>query len=106
MLGDYAMQGVSDMLIEGESESRHGQKRTDLCGKRFVATIETEEGGGWQKALVERVTGGDKEWARKVFKDFFEFHATHKIILAANHKPVIRGRDDVNWSAHRWSPSP
>ena len=32
-----------------------------------------------------------------MFKDFFEFDPTHKIILAANHKPVIRGVDHANW---------
>ncbi len=96
MLGDYAMQGVSDMLIEKKHES-HPTERADLCGKRFVATIETEEGRRLAEALMKQMTGGDKVRARKVFKDFFEFHATHKIILAANHKPVIRGRDHAVW---------
>lgn len=30
-------------------------------------------------------------------EDFWEFHPTHKVWLAANHKPVIRGTDHAIW---------
>ena len=30
-------------------------------------------------------------------KDFFEFSPTHKIFLAANHKPAVRGTDLAVW---------
>ena len=30
-------------------------------------------------------------------QDFFEFEPTHKIFIAANHKPVIRGTDEAIW---------
>jgi putative DNA primase/helicase len=96
MLGDYAMQAVSDLLMEKKNES-HPTERADLFGKRFVATIETEEGKRMAEALMKQITGGDRVRARKLYKDFFEFEPTHKIVLAANHKPAIRGTDHAAW---------
>ena len=46
---------------------------------------------------MKQVTGGDPIRARKLFKDFFQFLPTHKIILAANHKPVVSGTDHAVW---------
>jgi putative DNA primase/helicase len=96
MLGDYAMQAVADLLMAKKNES-HPTERADLFGRRFVATIETEQGKAIAEALMKQLTGGDTITARKLFKDFFQFDPTHKIILAANHKPVIRGTDHANW---------
>jgi P4 family phage/plasmid primase-like protien len=96
MLGDYAMQAVSDLLMQKRNES-HPTERADLFGRRFVATIETEEGKRLAEALMKQLTGGDKVRARKMRQDFFEFSPTHKIVLAANHKPVIRGCDMAVW---------
>jgi P4 family phage/plasmid primase-like protien len=96
MLGDYAMQAVADLLMVKHHES-HPTERADLFGKRFVATIETEEGRRMAEALMKQLTGGDKVRARKMRKDFFEFEPTHKIVLAANHKPQVRGADHAVW---------
>lgn len=96
MLGDYAMQAVSELLMV-KSHEAHPTERADLFGKRFVATIETEEGKRMAEALMKQMTGGDKVRARKMRQDFFEFTPTHKIVLAANHKPIIRGTDYAVW---------
>jgi putative DNA primase/helicase len=96
LLGDYAMQAVSELLMVKANES-HPTERADLFGKRFVATIETEEGKKLAEALMKQMTGGDNVRARKMKQDFFEFSPTHKIFLAANHKPVIRGTDCAVW---------
>jgi P4 family phage/plasmid primase-like protien len=96
LLGDYAMQAVSDLLMQKHHES-HPTERADLFGRRFVATIETEEGKRLAESLMKQLTGGDKVRARKMRMDFFEFSPTHKIILAANHKPAIRGCDLAVW---------
>ncbi len=96
MLGDYAMQGVADLLIVKHNES-HPTERADLFGKRFVATVKTEEGKRLAEALMKQMTGGDRLRARKMRQDFFQFDPTHKIILAANHKPVVRGTDHAAW---------
>ena len=96
ILGDYGMQSVSDLLMVKNHES-HPTERADLLGKRFVATIETEEGNRVAEALMKQMTGGDKIRARKMRQDLFEFEPTHKIVLAANHKPTVRGTDLAAW---------
>jgi putative DNA primase/helicase len=96
LLGDYGMQAVSELLMVKHHES-HPTERADLLGKRLVATIETEEGKRMAEALMKQMTGGDKVRARKMRQDFFEFDPTHKIVLAANHKPAIRGTDHAVW---------
>jgi putative DNA primase/helicase len=96
MLGDYAMQAVSDLLLVKNHEA-HPTERADLFGKRFVATIETEEGKRMAEALMKQMTGGDKVRARRMRQDFFEFTPSHKIILAANHRPAVRGTDHAVW---------
>src|SRR5262249_7552389 len=59
--------------------------------------IETEEGKRLAEALMKQMTGGDRMRARKVCRDSIEFEQTWKIILAANHKPVVSGQDHANW---------
>jgi P4 family phage/plasmid primase-like protien len=96
MLGDYALQTVSDLLVQKKHEA-HSTERVDLCGKRFAATIETDEGKKIAEALLKQMTGGDKLRGRKLFRDNIEFDPTHKIFLAANHKPVVTGTDHGFW---------
>jgi putative DNA primase/helicase len=96
VLGDYAMQAVSELLMLKHHEA-HPTERADLFGRRFVATIETEQGKRLAESLMKQMTGGDKVRARKMRKGFFEFTPTHKLFLAANHKPVIRGTDHAVW---------
>lgn len=96
VMGDYGMQTVSDLLMVKHNES-HPTERADLLGRRFVATIETEQGKRLAEALMKQLTGGDRIRARRMRQDFFEFLPTHKIFLAANHKPTIRGTDYGVW---------
>jgi len=95
MLGDYAMQSAPELLtIKGSS---HPTELADLMGARFVATVEVEEGKRLAESLVKQMTGGDRIKARFMRQDFFEFEPTHKVFLAANHKPVVRGTDHAIW---------
>jgi len=96
MMGDYGMQAVSELLMVKNNEA-HPTERADLFGKRFVATIETEEGKRLAEALVKQLTGGDRIRARWMRQNHFEFDPTHKLILAANHRPIIRGCDHAIW---------
>jgi putative DNA primase/helicase len=103
MLGCYAMQAVPELLMVRNGE-HHPTERADLFGKRFVATIETEDGKRMAEALVKQLTGQDRIRSRRMREDFWEFDPTHKIVLAANHKPVIRGDDLGIWRRIRLIP--
>jgi putative DNA primase/helicase len=56
------------------------------------------------ESLVKEITGGDKIRARRMREDFWQFSATHKIVLACNHKPTVRGTDHAIWRRLRLVP--
>lgn len=95
MLGGYAIQSAPELLV---TKSRaHPTEIADLAGTRLVATIEVEQGKHFAEAQVKQMTGGDRMRTRRMHENFWEFAPTHKIWLAANHKPVIVGTDHAMW---------
>jgi putative DNA primase/helicase len=104
MLGsDYAMNAPPGLLIASKSE-RHPTELADLHGKRFVAAIETADGGRLSEALVKELTGGDSIRARRMREDFWQFRPSHTVVLATNHRPTIRGTDHGIWRRIRLVP--
>jgi putative DNA primase/helicase len=96
LFGDYGLQAVSELLM-AKTHEQHPTERKDLFGRRFCATIETEQGKRMAEALMKQLTGGDPIRARGMKENFFQFDPTHKIFLAANHKPAVRGTDLALW---------
>jgi len=96
MMGDYAGSAAPALLLSSRND-RHPTERADLLGKRFVATVETGADRRLNEELVKQLTGGDRIKGRFMHKDFFEFAPTHKLLLATNHKPEIRGTDHAIW---------
>jgi len=96
LLGDYASPAAPDLLLEKRGDT-HPTEKADLFGRRFVPCIETEEGRRLAEALMKTLTGTDKVKARRMREDFWEFSPTHKLILACNHKPTVRGADYALW---------
>jgi putative DNA primase/helicase len=96
LMADYGMQSIPEFLTVRNNE-QHPTERADLFGKRFVATVEVESGKALAEALVKQLTGGERIRARRMREDFWEFDPTHKLWLAANHKPVIKGTDYAIW---------
>jgi putative DNA primase/helicase len=96
-LGDYARQAAPELLVAKDRTGSVSNDIADLRGARFVATVEVDDGKRLAEGLVKQITGGDKIKARLLYRDFFEFAPTHKIWLAANHKPVVRGTDNGIW---------
>lgn len=102
MLGkDYATQAAPELLLIGD---RHPTELADLRGLRFVAAIEVEDGRRMAEGLVKQMTGGDVLKARYMRENFFQFEPTFKLLLAANHKPTIRGTDHAIWRRIRMIP--
>jgi putative DNA primase/helicase len=103
MLGsDYAIKAASDLLMM--KRDTHPTERADLFGKRFVVCIESDENRRFAESLVKDLTGGDRQRARRMREDFWEFAPTHKVILCTNHKPIIRGTDIAIWRRIRLIP--
>jgi putative DNA primase/helicase len=89
------------LLARGEV---HTTGIADLQGARLVVSSEIDEGRRLAEATVKQLTGGDKIKARFMRQDFFEFEPTHKLFIAANHRPIIRGTDHAIWRRIRLIP--
>ncbi len=103
MLGDYAQTAAPDLLTSRGGD-RHPTELADLFGARWVSSIEVDEGKRLAETLVKQMTGGDKMKARFMRTDFFQWTPTHKLFLAANHKPEIVGTDYAIWRRIRLIP--
>lgn len=94
---DYAMKAGQELLLTSRGNT-HPTELADLFRKRLVACIETKDGRRLNESLVKELTGGDRIRARRMREDFWEFRATHKIWIAGNYKPEIRGTDEGIWA--------
>ena len=103
LMDEYGKPMDPELLMAHTGEV-HPTIRADLMGTRLAVAIETEEGRRLNETLTKWLTGGDKLKARFMRQDFFEFEPTHKIWLATNHKPVIRGTDLAIWRRIRLIP--
>jgi putative DNA primase/helicase len=104
MMGrDYAMKAAKDFLTIRSGEV-HPTEQADLYGKRLAVAIETENGKSLAESLVKELTGADDIRARKMRQDFWQFGPTHKLVLATNHKPLLRGTDHAIWRRLKLTP--
>jgi putative DNA primase/helicase len=100
---DYSGKASRDLLLVSHGE-KHPTALASLHGKRFVAAIESVEGARLDETLIKELTGGDQITARRMREDFWTFEPTHKIALATNHKPQVRGQDYAIWRRLRLIP--
>jgi putative DNA primase/helicase len=100
---DYAIKAPTELLMVKRGQS-HPTEQADLHGKRFIACVETDRGRRLAESLVKEITGGDKIRARRMREDFWQFNATHKIVLACNDRPLVRGTDHAIWRRLRLVP--
>jgi putative DNA primase/helicase len=103
VLKDYGRTAAPDLLL-AKSLPSHPTEQADLLGLRLVVCSEVEDGRRWSEVTVKQLTGGDRITARKMREDFFTFPPTHKLIVAANHKPTVKGTDHAIWRRMRLIP--
>lgn len=96
VFGDYAAAAPPSLLMAAKGE-RHPTELAGLFGRRLVVAAESDSGNRLNEGLVKAITGGDPITARRMKEDFWTFNPTHKLILATNHRPVVRGTDHGIW---------
>jgi DNA polymerase-1 len=103
MLNDYAIKATQE-LVTVANRDRHPTELTRLFGARLVAVIETSDGRKLNEPLIKEMTGGDPITARRMREDFWTFLPTHKLFMATNHRPDIKGTDHAIWRRPRLVP--
>lgn len=94
IFGDYAVSAGFEVFAESKND-RHPTEIARLRGARLVVTEETDAGGRWNEGRVKRLTGGGKISAHFMRQDDFEFEPQFKLLIAGNHKPVIKAVDEA-----------
>jgi P4 family phage/plasmid primase-like protien len=105
MLGDYACVIAPATLTD--SKRRAGSPTPDLAaliGTRLAVSSETEEDTGLAESLVKSLVGGDSMPVRELNARQGQFTPAFKLVMAGNHKPVVRGNDNGIWRRIRLVP--
>jgi putative DNA primase/helicase len=96
MLGEHGKPAPPKLLLARKYDE-HPTAIADLHGRRLVVSHEVEDGLRLDEALVKELTGADRLKARFMRQDYWDFAPTHKLWLACNYKPKIRGTDHGIW---------
>ena len=98
LMGTYATQINSDVLMANRSVGGPNASLAKLPGKRLVVANELPEGGRFDDMLIKSMTGGDTLVARQVYgKHEIEFTAQFALVIIGNHKPVIHDMSHGMW---------
>lgn len=99
MLGDYAGNVSPEIVLTsprgGDELSR--RLRAELRGKRLVQLQEIQAGRRLNEAIVKQLTSDDLVTGARVYEAEQTFRPTHKLWLAANHRPGIAEQDEGIW---------
>lgn len=100
VFGDYGQRMADDLLTArrfGKDSSAPSPDVARMRGSRFTAGSEADQNTRWNEPLVKSLTGSDRVVARHLKKEPIEFDPTWKIVLAVNHRPIVRGTDHGIW---------
>ena len=103
MMGDYAKSTRAKTFAKKPSSAVENDLAA-LCGARMVATSELDAGTVFSDSTIKSLTGDDAISVRFLFKEYFHYVPTYKIIIAANHKPTIYDTSYAMWRRIRVIP--
>lgn len=95
-LGTYAVT-VPERLLLG-SDNDHPTDIMTLEGARLAIFEELPRGGRLNAQRIKLLAGTNRLSGRKMRMDFREFVATHTLVGATNHLPLITDVDDAIWN--------
>jgi len=94
--GDYAKTADFETFLRKKTPGIRDDI-AELAGRRFVSSIEVEEGKRLAEGIVKALTGGDHMRGRPLYAMSFDYLPQFKLWLAANSAPVIKHDDDAIW---------
>ncbi len=102
-LGPYASTTLPALLLSKGTDA-HPTEVADLFGVRLAISSEVRKGRSFDEEQVKRLTGNDTLKARRMREDPWEFPPTHKLIIAANHRPHVSDTSESFWDRVRLVP--
>jgi len=91
ILGDYA--GDTPFTTFVERRDSNTADLAGLLGKRLVTASEGEETQVFNEGLLKTVTGGDQVTCRHLYREYFTYSPTYKVIFSTNEIPHIRSQN-------------
>ena len=104
LLGSYAKTADIRTFTNIDRGNSPRNDLAELVGMRFVVSPEWELGEALDEAILKTFSGGDLVSARFLHKEHFQYRPVCKIVLASNHKPVVKGADHGIWRRLRLVP--
>jgi len=95
-LGDYAAPADPELLTARTFDA-HPTGVADLFGLRLAVLHESDRGRLLAEGTVKRLTGGDRQKARRMREGFWWFDPSHTFLMLTNHKPIMTGTDEGIW---------
>jgi putative DNA primase/helicase len=92
-MGSYARRIPAEVLLADDRGTRHPTEIANLVGARLVYASEIDEGRRWNESRLKELSGGDKLSGRFMRQDLFEFVPSHRLVIYANHRPIIQNPD-------------
>lgn len=105
IIGDYSRAIASETLSESKRDA--GGATPDLAaliGARLVICSETEDNTALAESLVKSLVSGDSMAVRHLYGAPIQFTPNFKLVMAGNHKPIVRGNDNGIWRRVRLVP--
>ena len=105
IMGDYARAITSATL--SDTKRAAGSASSDLAsllGARMALCSETEDNTPLAESLVKSLVSGDTMSVRKLYCEPFDATPNFKLVMAGNHKPIVRGNDYGLWRRVRLVP--
>ncbi len=96
VMGSYAQATEMATFLQVRADKTRNDI-AGLVGSRLVVATETPEGRAFDEELIKKLTGQDDIRARFLFKEYFEFRATFKILFEGNHRPRVQTGDGSFW---------
>ncbi len=104
IMGDYSSVADSQIMMAPHNHGGATPELAGLKGKRFTCINESAENDTLNEARVKYITTNGAISARNIYEGLITFNPTHKLFLATNHKPRIRGTDHGIWRRIHYIP--